>query len=268
MRYRRQPALAKLAWWRAKEVDIMDRIDEVIRIPKENDLYEEPHTFKEDDSDGRWELYTAEVHKRRQFPTARAARLQPSRSPRPIRRWGGPRLSSSTQGGPGNADDRNKENTRGPLVFSGTMNSCAIESDSSDDEDMENNAEADDAERQRISQLFEDFPTCIQKARNALEIDSNEYGIMAISNQWSGWSYIDPETLPPRIEKYLSGFTRSDAAAFPDSIFSDVATGEAGPHRWLLATARREFICDTLTLDVWYRPITNAQRRPPPQQPL
>lgn len=246
----------------------MDRIDEVIRIPNENDLYGELHKFEEDDSDGRWELHIAEVHKRRQLPTARASRLQPSRSPRPIRRQVGPRPSSSAQGGTRNVDDRNKENKRGPRSFSDTMNSCAVESDSSDDEDIESSADADDAERERISQLFEDFPTCIQKSRNALDIDSNEYGIMAISNQWSGWSHIDPATLPPRIEKYLSGFTRSDAAAFPDSICSDLATGGAGSHRWLLATARREFICDTLTREVWYRPIAHAQRRPPPQQPL
>ncbi|POS78083.1 hypothetical protein DHEL01_v203536 [Diaporthe helianthi] len=183
-----------------------------------------------------------------------------------------PHHSSGTPGGSSNVDDRNKENKRGPRSFVNTMDSsAATESDSSDDEDVENNADAEDAERERVSRLFEDFPTCIQKSRNTLDIDSNEYGIMAISNHESGWSHIDPARLPPRIAKYLSGFTRSDAAAFPDSTLSGLATTNgAESRRWLLATARREFICDTSTLDVWYRPITEPQQRPhaAPQQPL
>ena len=165
-------------------------------------------------------------------------------------------------------NDKNKENKRQPQYFSDPRDSRAIESDSSDDKDTESNADADDAEREPISQLFEDFPTCIQKSRNANAVDSDEYGIMTISNPGSGWSQIDRAILPPRIAKYLAGFTRRDAAAFPDSVDPDLATNGEDSHRWLLATARKEFICDTSTLDVWYRSRADAQQTAPPQQPL
>ncbi|KAH8775531.1 hypothetical protein F5883DRAFT_518930 [Diaporthe sp. PMI_573] len=215
--------------------------------------------------------------------------VQPSFSPRPITRSFRPRAkphrSPSNQGGPSNVadtsketdknkndinkeDDRNKENKRGPQSFSYTGDSSANASESSEDEDMEKNADTDEAEREGISQLFEDFPTCIQKSRNANAIDSNECGIMTISNPGSGWSQIDRAILPPRIAKYLAGFTRRDAAAFPDSVDPDLATNGEDSHRWLLATARKEFICDTSTLDVWYRSRADAQQTAPPQQPL
>lgn len=176
-----------------------------------------------------------------------------------------PNNSQNTQAGPSNVADRNKENRGGPLSFADTMDSSAIESDSSDDDDMGTNT---DTERERISKLFEDFPTCIQKTRHAHSVDSEEYGIMTISNPGSGWSHIDRAILPPRIAKYLEGFTHQHAAAFPDSVYPDLAINGADSHRWLLATARKEFICDTSTLDVWYRSLADAQQTASPQQPL
>lgn len=266
---RRQPDLTRIAFQRAKDnIDVLDRIDEVIQVPYKNERYGEPRIFEEADSDGRWILYVAEVHERRQFLAARAGRPRPSISPRPVGRQSRPCLSTNDQGGPSYVDDRNKENKRAPQYFSDPSNSSAIESDSSDDEDMEMNGAADDAERERISQLFEDFPTCIQKSRNAHDTNNSEYGIMAISNAGSRWTHIDRAKLPPRIVKYLTGFTHREAAAFPDSASSDLAAKGIEPHRWLLATARREFICDTTTLNVWYRPLADAQQTAPSQQPL
>lgn len=171
----------------------------------------------------------------------------------------------NTQAGPSKVADRNKENRKGPSYFADTMDSSAIESDSSDDDDVGTN---DDAERERISKLFEDFPTCIQKTRHAHAVDSDEYGIMTISNPGSGWSHIERVKLPPRVANYLAGFTLQHAAAFPDGVYPDLANDGADSHRWLLATARKEFICDTSTLDVWYRSLANAQQTASPQQPL
>lgn len=320
-----EPCLRRVSfWWR--RANHMRRIDEVMSIPNENDLYGESHIFEEADADGRWMLHVAEAHDRRQS-IARPGTLgqignsgkqgaagqqnQPARNLafgnshdvvqadadaaatpgfghrqnrelvqpgnssfflQPIahssRLRSRPNNSQNTQAGHVAVADRNKENRRGPLSFADTMDSSAIESDSSDDDDMGTNAETDDAERERISKLFEDFPTCIQKARHAHAVDSDEYGIMTISNPESGWSHIERARLPPRISKYLAGFTHQHAAAFPDSVYPDLATNGADSHRWLLATARKEFICNTLALDVWYRSLADAQQTESPQQPL
>jgi hypothetical protein len=179
-----------------------------------------------------------------------------------------PNHSTGSQAGPSNVADRNKENQRAPLSFSDTGDSSAIVSDDSDDEGTESTTDAEDGELERISQLFQDFPTCIQKSRNANAIDCDEYGTMTASNPGTGWSHVDRARLPPRVAAYLRGFTAHDAAAFPDHACPEPATNGAAPHRWLLATALREFICDTSTLDVWYRPRPEAQRAVPAQQPL
>lgn len=162
--------------------------------------------------------------------------------------------------------DGSKGKNVGTEDFFNTNGSSAIESDSSDDGDME--AVADDAEREWILKIFEDFPTVIQRARHLPAIDSDSHGIMTMSNPESGWFRIDPEKLPPRIKQYLAEFTVLDAAAFPDGVYPDLALNGGGSHRWLLATARKEFICDTSTLNVWYRPLNNGNQPNSPQQPL
>lgn len=91
---------------------------------------------------------------------------------------------------------------------------------------------------------------------------------MIISNPESGWSHLDSARLPPRVRKYLAEFTVLNAAAFPDGVYPDLAPNGVDSHRWLLATARKEFICDTSTLDVWYRSLDHTQQSRPPQQPL
>lgn len=162
--------------------------------------------------------------------------------------------------------DRNEENNENPQSFN-TTDSDASESDSSDDEDVDAEAEAGGAELERIFQLFEDVPTCIQKARHLPAIDSDEHGIMAVSNPESGWNHIDRAKLPPRIQKFLAEFTLQDAAAFPDGAYpGPELNGDS--HRWLLATPRKEFICDTSTLDVWYRSLAQTYQANSPQQPL
>lgn len=162
--------------------------------------------------------------------------------------------------------DRNKENHKRTQSLIDTNDSCPFESDSSDDEDI--SADADDAEQERIFQLFEDFPTCIQKARHLPAIDNDGHGIMIISNPESGWSHIESARLPPRIRKYLAEFTILKAAAFPDGVYPNLALNGPGSRRWLLATARKEFICDTSTLDVWYRSLDHTHQSQPPEQPL
>lgn len=257
----------------------MSKIDEIIQVANENDRYGEPLVFEEADADGRWMLYVAERHERRQ---AIATPRSSSSSPDPVVHLPGPliRNKSSTnvntlasRDNPhGNSDvaDRNKENNQTPRSFFETNGSGAFDSDSSDDEDMgaAAAAAADDAEQERIMQLFEDFPTCIQKARHLPATDSEEHGIMIISNTGSGWSHIDPARLPPRVQKYLADFTALDAATFPDSVYPDLAPNGASPRRWLLATARKEFVCDTSTLDVWYRPLAHTHQTKAPQQPV
>lgn len=176
------------------------------------------------------------------------------------------RFPRDSQGSSSDMADRSKGKKMGTEDFFNTNSSSAIESDSSDDGDME--AVADDAEREWILKLFEDFPTVIQKARHLPAIDSDDHGIMTMSNRESGWFHIDPEKLPPRIRQYLAEFTVLEAAAFPDGVYPDLALNGGGSHRWLLATARKEFICDTLTLNVWYRPLNNGNQPSSPRQPL
>lgn len=162
--------------------------------------------------------------------------------------------------------DRNKENHKRTQSLIDTNNSGTFDSDSSDDEDM--SADADDAEQERIFRLFEDFPTCIQKARHLPAIDNDGHGIMIVSNPESGWSHIEPARLPPRVREYLAEFTILKAMAFPDGVYPNLALDGPGSRRWLLATARKEFICDTSTLDVWYRSLDHTHQSKPPQQPL
>ncbi|KAK7719792.1 hypothetical protein SLS64_001973 [Diaporthe eres] len=175
-------------------------------------------------------------------------------------------LSRDIPNGHSDVADRNKENHKRSQSLFDTDDSGTLESDSSDDEDM--SVDADDAEQERIFQLFEDFPTLIQKARHLPAIDSGDHGIMIISNPESGWSHIQPARLPPRIRKYLAEFTTLEAVAFPDGVYPDLALNGPGSRRWLLATARKEFICDTSTLDVWYRFLDHTQQSQPPKQPL
>ncbi|KAI3392815.1 hypothetical protein diail_5164 [Diaporthe ilicicola] len=241
---RPRPASYRVPSWYSN-VTIMKRIDEVILVANENDRYGEPYTFEELDADGRWALHVAGEHERRHaivramFGTRLSgkhvspARNEPSVEARP----------SSSHGHNG-VTERNDENDRGPRSFFDTTDWDNVENDSSDDEAVE--TETPDAERERIFQLFEDVPTCIQKARHLPPIDSDDHGIMIISNRESGWKHIDPAQLPPRIKKYLAQFTRLDAAAFPDGPSSKLS-GDS--HRWLLATPHKEFICDTSTLD-------------------
>lgn len=177
-----------------------------------------------------------------------------------------PCFSRDTQDSHGRVAEGSKENNKGTEAICNTNDSSAVESDSSDDEGID--ADADDREQERIYQLFEDFPTCIQKARHLPAIDSDDHGIMIISNPEAGWSHVDPVRLPPRIRKYLAEFTVLEAAAFPDGVDPDLELNGAGSHRWLLATARKDFICDTSTLDVWYRSTDHSQQPKPPQQPL
>lgn len=176
------------------------------------------------------------------------------------------RFPRDTQGSSSDITDGSKGKNMVTKDFFNTNGSSAIESDSSDDGDME--AVEDDAEREWILKIFEDFPTVIQKARHLPAIDSDDHGIMVMSNRESGWFHIDPEKLPPRIRQYLAEFTVLDAAAFPDGVYPDLALNGGGSHRWLLATARKEFICDTLTLNVWYRPLGNNNQTNSSQQPL
>ncbi|KKY39941.1 hypothetical protein UCDDA912_g00094 [Diaporthe ampelina] len=173
-------------------------------------------------------------------------------------------ISRDTPQGHSDSADRNKENNRIPRSLFDKNGLGAFESDSSDDEDMD----ADDAEREQIFQLFEDFPTCIRKARHIPAIDNDNHGIMVISNPESGWSHIDPARLPPRVQKYLAEFTVLDAAAFPDGVYPDLALNGGNSHRWLLATARKEFVCDTWTLDVWYKSLTHMHQTKNPRRPL
>lgn len=265
----------------------MRRIDEVIQIADENDRYGEPHTFEEVDADDRWTLHVAEHHERR-----RAA----ARALNRVRAWGkqssvseqqplseylalendhesrdadsdANRTASTSQDAP-DGHSRKKESQKLPQSPFGTNGSAIFESDSSDDEDLDSDAHADDAARERILQLFEDFPTCVQKARHLPNIDSDDHGIMIISNPESGWSHIEPARLPPRIQQYLAEFTVLKAAAFPDGVYPDLALHGEGSHRWLLATARKEFICDTSTQDVWYRSLDHAHQTTPSQPPL
>lgn len=175
-------------------------------------------------------------------------------------------ISRSTPNGHSDVAERNKENHKRTQSSFDTNDSGTSESDSSDDEDM--STDADDAEQERILQLFEDFPTCIQKARHLPAVDNDDHGIMIISNPESGWSHLDSARLPPRVRKYLAEFTVLKAAAFPDGVYPDLALNGAGSRRWLLATARKEFICDTSTLDVWYRSLDHTHQSTPPQQPL
>lgn len=228
----------------------MKRIDEVIEVANENDRYGEPHIFEEADADDRWMIHVAKYHERRR------AILRPRL----------PRFPRDTQGSSSDMADGSKGKNMGTRDFSNTNGSSAIESDSSDDEDMEE--VADDAERECILKIFEDFPTVIQKARHLPAVDSDDHGIMVMSNPESGWSHIDPEKLPPRIRQYLAKFTILDAVAFPDGVYPDLSLNGGGSHRWLLATARKEFICDTSTQNVWYRPIENNKQPNSPQQPL
>lgn len=259
----------------------MGRIDEVIQIADENDRYGEPHTFEEVDANDRWVLHVAEHHERR-----RAA----ARALNRVRAWGTQGAVSEQQplseylalenaresrdadsdapDGHSSVAGRKKKNQKLPQSLFDPNGSAILESDSSDDEDLESGAHADDAAREGILQLFEDFPTCIQKARHLPNIDSDDHGIMIISNPESGWGHIEPARLPPRIQQYLAEFTVLKAAAFPDGVYPDLALHGEGSHRWLLATARKEFICDTSTQDVWYRSLDHAHQTTSSQPPL
>lgn len=177
-----------------------------------------------------------------------------------------PCFSRDTQDSYSRVAEGGKDNNKGTEAICNANDSSAVESDSSDDEGMD--ADADDGEQERIFQLFEDFPTCVQKVRHLPAIDSDDHGIMLISNPEAGWSHVDPVRLPPRIRKYLAEFTVFEAATFPDGVSPDLEFNGAGSHRWLLATERKEFICDTSTLDVWYRSTDHSQQPKPPQQPL
>lgn len=179
----------------------------------------------------------------------------------------GPSTSYNTKDGNSGVTDGNKEIDREPGSFFDTSDWDNAGNDSSDDNDGEAEAEANDAERERIFQLFEDVPTCIQKARHLPAIDCDDHGIMVISNPEIGWEHIGPAKLPPRIQKYLAEFTLLDATAFPDGACPDVKLNRDS-HRWLLATPLKEFICDTSTVDVWFRYTGPTHQARPPQKPL
>ncbi|KAL1852049.1 hypothetical protein Daus18300_012331 [Diaporthe australafricana] len=173
----------------------------------------------------------------------------------------GPSTSHDTEDGNSGMTDGNKEIDEEPRSFFDTSDSDNAVNDSSDDNDEE--TEAIEAERERKLKLFEDVPTCIRKARHLPAISSDDHGIMAISNPEMGWEHIDPAQLPTRIHKYLAEFTLLDATAFPDGACPDVKLN-SDSHRWLLATPQKEFICDTSTVDVWFRyigPTPQARKR-------
>lgn len=322
-RHRRRPFLYRTPYWHGK-FKTMERIDEIILIPNENDRYGEPHIFEEADAGDRWVLHDAEHHERRhgvveplnhvrdlgtsfamsqQQPSSEDLALgTPHNAPDvdadaddtlglshgQIRETVQPESSSfssgcdarlsratsstaksgqisspETQNSHSDLADRNKENNSGSQVVSNTNGASATGSDSSDDEGVD--AAAAEAKHEQILQLFEDFPTLIQKARHLPAIDSE---IMTTSNPESGWSHIDPARLPPRVRKYLAEFTVLDAAGFPDGVYPDLALNGGGSHRWLLATGRKEFVCNTSTLDVWYRFLDQPPQSKSPQQPL
>lgn len=285
--HRRPPPAYRAPYWQIKKVKIMKRIDEVIQIANENDRYGEPHTFEEVDADDRWALYVAEHHERRRAAAralnrVRVWEIQSSVSEQqPLSEYlalendhesrdadsDANRTAPTSQDAPDGHSSK-KENHKLPQYLFDPNESAILESDSSDDEGLESDAHADDAAREQIFQLFEDFPTCIQKVRHLPNIASNDHCIMIISNPESGWRHIEPASLPPRIQEYLAEFTVLKAAAFPDGVYPDLALQGEGSHRWLLATARKEFICDTSTQHVWYRSLDHAHQTTPSQPPL
>lgn len=79
------------------------------------------------------------------------------------------------------------------------------QSSSEDSEDEEfNAAEIEEEEAERISKLFEDFPTTISTA-DRVDSSNEEYGTTAIS-QNPRWEYITPARLLPRVRMWLAQF--------------------------------------------------------------
>ncbi|KAJ4394639.1 hypothetical protein N0V93_003858 [Gnomoniopsis smithogilvyi] len=107
-----------------------------------------------------------------------------------------------------------------------------------------------DAEQDRLAAVFADFPTCINMTKHLSGIDDEHYGLLAII-QDAAWSQISGESLTARVRQWIADFTINNAIVRNGNHSENMATSDS--HIWLFATPGYEFICNTVTLHVWYR---------------
>ncbi|CAN8099407.1 unnamed protein product [Discula destructiva] len=106
-------------------------------------------------------------------------------------------------------------------------------------------------ERECDDAVFADFPTCLTRSQHLSPVDDEEYGLMAIA-QDSTWKHLSFDGLPTRVRRWIADFTIGNAMVPSASSAYNIAMADC--HTWLFATPATEFVCNTVSFDMWYRP--------------
>ncbi|KUI66971.1 hypothetical protein VM1G_02002 [Cytospora mali] len=136
-------------------------------------------------------------------------------------------------------NDRPTEISKTRSFFDRSDWEAAPEDDSESSEDDEEEVETEEAESERVSRLFEDFPTCVVRTERLTSSDE-EYGATAIRDPSSQWTSIESYKLPRRVQEYLADLSIAHAQTSQPSRDTDTKLG-SGAHRWLFATLHNEF---------------------------
>lgn len=144
----------------------------------------------------------------------------------------------------------------------------------------------DQNKQKHIAAVFTGFPADLIESRRLGAIDDDEYGIMSIS-QDGAWMHLGYDDLPQDIRLWMASFTRGFlsrpiadkmlrhcSACLPSfGIATDLVcvstvghatmpsayVAMADSHTWLFATPATEFVCNTISFDVWYRAIMPSE---------
>ncbi|KUI57189.1 hypothetical protein VP1G_04532 [Cytospora mali] len=165
-------------------------------------------------------------------------------APGPLSQASSPQLSRVHN----DENDRPTETSETRSFFDRSDWEAALEDDSESSEDDEEEVETKEAESERISRLFEDFPTCVVRTERLTPSDE-EYGATAMRDPSSQWISIESYKLPRRVQEYLADLSIAHAQTPQPSRDTDTKLG-SGAHRWLFATSHNEFIFDMLTMNM------------------
>lgn len=80
-----------------------------------------------------------------------------------------------------------------------------------------------DDEKEQLAAVFADFPTCIDKTKHIVDMEDEQYGLLAMA-QDPAWLYVGNEKLTTRVRDWIADFTCEYAACCPANLCTQSLT--------------------------------------------